>query len=113
MSGVCFPQDIIRNIFSYGDINDIPKNSFSEIHSCELNESDFYVPSFSIGDRTRSFLKVQDGCDYKCSYCTIPLARGKSRSGKLSSIIESAKKIADSDVKEIVLTGVNIGDYGN
>lgn len=93
-------------------INDITKNSFSEIHSCEINESDFYVPSFSIGDRTRSFLKVQDGCDYKCSYCTIPLARGKSRSGKLSSIIESAKKIADSDVKEIVLTGVNIGDYG-
>ena len=93
-------------------LGDITKNKFPQIHSCEINESDFYVPSYSIGDRTRSFLKVQDGCDYKCSYCTIPLARGMSRSGNLDKILESAKEIAKTDVKEIVLTGVNIGDYG-
>ena len=93
-------------------LNNITKNKFPQIHSCEINESDFYVPSYSIGNRTRSFLKVQDGCDYKCSYCTIPLARGISRSGNLDKILESAKEIAQTDVKEIVLTGVNIGDYG-
>ena len=93
-------------------INDLNKNDLGEIHSCEISETDFYRSSYSIGDRTRSFLKVQDGCDYKCTYCTIPLARGISRSDKLTNIISDAKSISESGVKEIVLTGVNIGDYG-
>ncbi|MBT3793819.1 MAG: tRNA (N(6)-L-threonylcarbamoyladenosine(37)-C(2))-methylthiotransferase MtaB [Flavobacteriaceae bacterium] len=93
-------------------LKDFNKKDFGVIHSCEINETDFYKSSFSIGDRTRSFLKVQDGCDYKCTYCTIPLARGISRSDKLSNIISDAKSISSSGVKEIVLTGVNIGDYG-
>ena len=93
-------------------LNDFKKNESGIIHSCEINETDFYKSSYSIGDRTRSFLKVQDGCDYKCTYCTIPLARGISRSDKLENIINSAKEISDSGIKEIVLTGVNIGDYG-
>ena len=93
-------------------LNDLSKNDFGEIHSCEIGETNFYKSSYSIGDRTRSFLKVQDGCDYKCSYCTIPLARGISRSDSLTNIISSAKSISESGIKEIVLTGVNIGDYG-
>ena len=93
-------------------LNDLSKNDFGEIHSCEIGETNFYKSSYSIGDRTRSFLKVQDGCDYKCSYCTIPLARGISRSDSLTNIIYSAKSISESGIKEIVLTGVNIGDYG-
>ena len=93
-------------------LNDLKKNQTGSIHSCEINETDFYKSSFSIGDRTRSFLKVQDGCDYKCTYCTIPLARGISRSDKLQNIVNAAKSISNSGVKEIVLTGVNIGDYG-
>ena len=71
-----------------------------------------FIPSFSIGDRTRPFLKVQDGCDYFCTFCTIPLARGKSRNATIKETIEEAKKIASTDVKEVVLTGVNIGDFG-
>lgn len=82
------------------------------VHSCSIEEADFYVGSFSIGDRTRAFLKVQDGCDYKCTYCTIPLARGISRSDTLENICRNAKEIVDRGIKEIVLTGVNIGDYG-
>jgi threonylcarbamoyladenosine tRNA methylthiotransferase MtaB len=66
----------------------------------------------SSSDRTRAFLKVQDGCDYKCTYCTIPLARGISRSDSLENVVANAKKIASEDIKEIVLTGVNIGDFG-
>ena len=93
-------------------LNDFKKNQSSKIHSCEISETNFYRSSFSIGDRTRSFLKVQDGCDYKCTYCTIPLARGISRSDKLDNILKAAKEISDSGIKEIVLTGVNIGDYG-
>ncbi len=93
-------------------LNDLNKNNLGEIHSCEISETDFYKSSYSIGDRTRSFLKVQDGCDYKCTYCTIPLARGISRSDKLSNVIFAAESISKSGVKEIVLTGVNIGDYG-
>ena len=93
-------------------LNDLNKNKLGEIHSCEISETDFYKSSYSIGDRTRSFLKVQDGCDYKCTYCTIPLARGISRSDELSNIISSAESISKSGIKEIVLTGVNIGDYG-
>jgi len=93
-------------------INDLSKNDFGEIHSCEIDEADFYVGSYSIGDRTRAFLKVQDGCDYKCTYCTIPLARGISRSDTMQNVIKNAKEIASQNIKEIVLTGVNIGDYG-
>ena len=93
-------------------IQNLAKNDFGEVHSCEIDEADFYVGSYSIGDRTRAFLKVQDGCDYKCTYCTIPLARGISRSDKLDNVIKNAKEISQQGIKEIVLTGVNIGDYG-
>ena len=93
-------------------LTDFKKNQSGKIHSCEISETNFYRSSFSIGDRTRSFLKVQDGCDYKCTYCTIPLARGISRSDKLDNVLRAAKEISDSGIKEIVLTGVNIGDYG-
>ncbi|MFD2541811.1 tRNA (N(6)-L-threonylcarbamoyladenosine(37)-C(2))-methylthiotransferase MtaB [Lacinutrix gracilariae] len=93
-------------------INDLSKNDFGHVHSCEIEEADFYVGSYSIGDRTRAFLKVQDGCDYKCTYCTIPLARGISRSDELLNVLKNAKEISEKGIKEIVLTGVNIGDYG-
>jgi threonylcarbamoyladenosine tRNA methylthiotransferase MtaB len=93
-------------------INDLSKNDMGEVHSCEIAEADFYVGSYSIGDRTRAFLKVQDGCDYKCTYCTIPLARGISRSDTLENVLRNAKEISGQNIKEIVLTGVNIGDYG-
>jgi len=93
-------------------LNDLSKNDYGEVHSCEIEEADFYVGSYSIGDRTRAFLKVQDGCDYKCTYCTIPLARGISRSDALKNVLKNAKQIAAQNIKEIVLTGVNIGDYG-
>ncbi|MGB5943128.1 MAG: tRNA (N(6)-L-threonylcarbamoyladenosine(37)-C(2))-methylthiotransferase MtaB [Leeuwenhoekiella sp.] len=93
-------------------MDDLTKNDQGEVHSCEINEADFYVGSYAIGDRTRAFLKVQDGCDYKCTYCTIPLARGISRSAKLDQVIANAKEIAAKGIREIVLTGVNIGDYG-
>ncbi|RRQ48205.1 tRNA (N(6)-L-threonylcarbamoyladenosine(37)-C(2))-methylthiotransferase MtaB [Maribacter algicola] len=98
------------NIADY--VNDLSKNDMGEVHSCEIQEADFYVGSYAIGDRTRAFLKVQDGCDYKCTYCTIPLARGISRSDSLENVLKNAKEIAAQDIKEIVLTGVNIGDYG-
>ena len=98
------------NVTSY--INDLTKNNIGQVHSCEISEADFYVGSYSIGDRTRAFLKVQDGCDYKCTYCTIPLARGISRSDTLENVINNAKEISSKGIKEIVLTGVNIGDYG-
>jgi threonylcarbamoyladenosine tRNA methylthiotransferase MtaB len=93
-------------------LNDLSKNDFGEVHSCEIEEADFYVGSYSIGDRTRAFLKVQDGCDYKCTYCTIPLARGISRSDTMTNVLQNAKEISEQGIKEIVLTGVNIGDYG-
>ena len=93
-------------------INDLSKNDMGEVHSCEIEEADFYVGSYSIGDRTRAFLKVQDGCDYKCTYCTIPLARGISRSDALENVLTNASEISKQGIKEIVLTGVNIGDYG-
>lgn len=88
------------------------KSSHAQIHNCEISEADFFVDAYSVGDRTRSFLKVQDGCDYSCTFCTIPLARGKSRSDTAENVLANAKKIAASGVKEIVLTGVNIGDFG-
>ena len=74
-------------------INDLSKNDMGEVHSCEIEEADFYVGSYSIGDRTRAFLKVQDGCDYKCTYCTIPLARGISRSDTMEGVLKNAKTI--------------------
>jgi len=79
----------------------------------EVQHANTFVSAFSFGDRTRSFLKVQDGCDYKCTFCTIPLARGKSRSDTIENIVLKATEIAGKGVKEIVLTGVNIGDFGN
>ena len=93
-------------------INDLSKNKIGEVHSCEIEEANFYEGSYSIGDRTRAFLKVQDGCDYICTYCTIPLARGISRSDTLKNVLKNAKEISEQGIKEIVLTGVNIGDYG-
>ncbi len=98
------------NIAEY--LYDINKKEETIVHSCEIEEADFYVGSYSIGDRTRAFLKVQDGCDYKCTYCTIPLARGISRSDTVENVIKNANEIAQKGIKEIVLTGVNIGDYG-
>jgi len=93
-------------------LNDLSKNDMGEVHSCEIEDADFYVGSYSIGDRTRAFLKVQDGCDYKCTYCTIPLARGISRSDTLENVLNNAREISAKGIREIVLTGVNIGDYG-
>lgn len=78
----------------------------------KIKETNFFIPSYSIGDRTRTFLKVQDGCDYICAFCTIPLARGSSRNQSIAKTIEVAKEIAATEVKEIVLSGVNIGDFG-
>jgi len=93
-------------------LNDLSKNSIGEVHSCEIQEANIFEGSYSIGDRTRAFLKVQDGCDYKCTYCTIPMARGISRSDSLGNVLINAGEIAEKGIKEIVLTGVNIGDYG-
>jgi threonylcarbamoyladenosine tRNA methylthiotransferase MtaB len=84
----------------------------AEVHSCEIEDANTFVSSYSAGDRTRAFLKVQDGCDYKCTYCTIPLARGISRSDTLENVVAKAEEIAEAGVPEIVLTGVNVGDYG-
>ncbi|MDA8686664.1 tRNA (N(6)-L-threonylcarbamoyladenosine(37)-C(2))-methylthiotransferase MtaB [Robiginitalea sp.] len=93
-------------------LTDLNKNDVGAIHSCDIDQADFYVGSYAIGDRTRAFLKVQDGCDYKCTYCTIPLARGISRSDTLENVLANAQEIATQGIREIVLTGVNIGDYG-
>jgi len=93
-------------------INDLTKNDMGTVHACEIEEANTYESAYSFGDRTRAFLKVQDGCDYKCTYCTIPMARGISRSDTLENVINNAKTIASKGIKEIVLTGVNIGDYG-
>lgn len=88
------------------------KRTQAEVHSCAIEQVDQFIGSYSIGDRTRSFLKVQDGCDYKCTYCTIPKARGISRSDRLENVVQKASEIASQGIKEIVLTGVNTGDYG-
>jgi threonylcarbamoyladenosine tRNA methylthiotransferase MtaB len=93
-------------------LNDLSKQSVGSVHACEIEAADFYVGSYSIGNRTRAFLKVQDGCDYKCTYCTIPLARGISRSDSLQNVLKNAYEISKKGIQEIVLTGVNIGDYG-
>lgn len=88
------------------------KKDKSEIYHSPVTTANTFHNSYSFGDRTRTFLKVQDGCDYSCTFCTIPQARGKSRSGTIESVIKSANEIAESGVKEIVLTGVNLGDFG-
>jgi len=98
------------NIAAY--LKDLDKKTQTEIHSCEIEQPLNFHAAYSSGDRTRSFLKVQDGCDYNCSYCTIPLARGKSRSNTIENVIKDINEIALKGIKEIVLTGVNLGDFG-
>ena len=95
-----------------GYISNIEKRKETEIHSCEITSADNYSPSYSMGDRTRSFLKIQDGCDYHCSYCTVPLARGRSRNQSIKSIIQEVNDIASRGIKEVIITGVNTGDFG-
>ena len=92
-------------------LSDLTKKTKAEVYSCEIEDANFFVDAYSFGDRTRVFLKVQDGCDYNCSFCTIPLARGSSRSDSIENVLRNAEKIAAEDVKEIVLTGVNLGDF--
>ena len=98
------------DILNYIDSTD--KVTETQVSYKNIKETKEFIPSFSIGDRTRSFLKIQDGCDYFCSFCTIPLARGKSRNASIAETVKEALKIATTDVKEVVLTGVNIGDFG-
>jgi len=99
------------NIINY--LADFSKKKKTVIMNAPIKETKTFVPGYSTGDRTRSFLKVQDGCNYFCSFCTIPLARGRSRSGTIKETISKAKELASTGVKEVVLTGVNIGDFGN
>lgn len=93
-------------------IRELAKGDSAKISSCEIEDVSGFNASYSINDRTRTFLKVQDGCDYTCSFCTIPMARGKSRSDTIANVINNAKEIAAGGSKEIVLTGVNLGDFG-
>lgn len=93
-------------------IDDFKKPEHTQVIASEVTEANSFVNAYSINDRTRTFLKVQDGCNYHCAFCTIPLARGKSRSDSIENIIVSAKEIASTEQKEVVLTGVNIGDFG-
>jgi threonylcarbamoyladenosine tRNA methylthiotransferase MtaB len=88
------------------------KNAKAKIYSCDVDALNDFFPAYSSGDRTRSFLKVQDGCDYHCTYCTIPLARGKSRNIPINQVVAQAQQIARNGIKEIILTGVNTGDFG-
>jgi threonylcarbamoyladenosine tRNA methylthiotransferase MtaB len=98
------------NITKY--LENLNKHESSEVHSCTFKEITEFQPASSFGDRTRSFLKVQDGCNYFCTYCTIPLARGKSRNPSIESLVQETKKLAKLGIREINLTGVNIGDFG-
>jgi threonylcarbamoyladenosine tRNA methylthiotransferase MtaB len=93
-------------------LDDLEKREFTKIENENIKETKEFVPAYSYGDRTRSFLKIQDGCDYFCTFCTIPLARGKSRNASISETVLKAKEIGDTEIKEVVLTGVNIGDFG-
>lgn len=93
-------------------LHDLSKQPCGQVMASDIKAADFFVDAYSVGDRTRSFLKIQDGCDYKCSFCTIPLARGKSRSDRPENVLKNARALAAQGVKEIVLTGVNTGDYG-
>lgn len=92
-------------------IADLSKGDSTKISSCDIAEVEGFISSWSRGDRTRTFLKVQDGCDYNCSFCTIPMARGKSRSDSISNVVKNVHQLASEGVKEIVLTGVNLGDF--
>jgi len=92
-------------------IRELAKGDSAKICSCDIEEVTGFHSSFSMHDRTRTFLKVQDGCDYNCSFCTIPMARGKSRSDTIENVVANAKHLAKHGVKEIVLTGVNLGDF--
>ena len=94
-------------------INTIDFNGGTKIMQSEIDHVHTFAPSYSSGERTRSFLKIQDGCDYTCSFCTIPLARGRSRNDTIDSTIKMAQEVAETNTREIVLTGVNIGDFGN
>jgi len=93
-------------------IRELSKGDSTKICSCDIEEVTGFNSSFSINDRTRTFLKVQDGCDYNCSFCTIPQARGKSRSDLIENVIKNVEHLASHGVKEVVLTGVNLGDFG-
>jgi threonylcarbamoyladenosine tRNA methylthiotransferase MtaB len=93
-------------------LRELSKQDDAKICSCDIEDVSGFTASFSINDRTRTFLKVQDGCDYNCSFCTIPMARGKSRSDTVANVIANAEQLAANGVKEIVLTGVNLGDFG-
>lgn len=98
------------NLIDY--LKNLDKDYSNEVHSCNINKVNTFKESYSLDHRTRAFLKVQDGCDYKCSFCTIPLARGKSRSNSIPKVIDNIKKIYSENIKEIVLTGINLGDFG-
>jgi len=93
-------------------LKEFTKGDSSKINSCDIDDVTGFNASYSLNDRTRTFLKVQDGCDYTCSFCTIPMARGKSRSDNISNVLRNAAELANKGVKEIVLTGVNLGDFG-
>src|SRR6187549_1692271 len=94
-------------------LREITKGDSAKICSCDIEDVNIFTPSHSINDRTRVFLKVQDGCDYNCSFCTIPLARGKSRSDSISNVVANVKAIAAQGAKEVVLTGINLGDFAS
>ena len=93
-------------------LRELTKNDAAKISSCDIEDVSGFHASFSVNDRTRTFLKVQDGCDYTCSFCTIPMARGKSRSDSIQNVVQQARQLGETGVKEIVLTGVNLGDFG-
>lgn len=93
-------------------LQELDSSTSTIVQACEIDTVDTYVNGYSFGDRTRAFLKAQDGCDYSCSFCTIPLARGKSRSDSIEGVVKSAQDLANQGIKEIVLTGVNLGDFG-
>ena len=98
------------NIVNY--LQNIDQDFTKLDHSCNINDVDSFIETYSTNSRTRAFLKVQDGCDYKCSFCTIPLARGKSRSNSIENVVKNVKEIISNGIKEIVLTGINLGDFG-
>ncbi|MBD0333350.1 MAG: hypothetical protein ICV66_11915 [Chitinophagaceae bacterium] len=93
-------------------LKELTKNNSAKISSCDIDDVTDFHSSYSLNDRTRTFLKVQDGCDYNCSFCTIPMARGRSRSDTIANVVCNAELLGSKGVKEIVLTGVNLGDFG-